>query len=104
MGAFGCLFILLFLVFIIGISLVGKSLEMIGATVVWIWESFCNIFRTAKKEVRNPWTGTSNFETEDQARAEKKAKEEQKTQNNPDGTRPKMYEKSDGDYIDYTEL
>lgn len=107
MGIFGCLPILFILLVIIAISLLGKSIEMLGATAVWIWESVLNIFRPMKKEVRNPWTGVSNFDREDEELAEKQERQKQSfeaPQRNEDGTMPKMYDKDDGDYIDFTEV
>ena len=109
MGIFGCLPLLLILVIFIAFALLGKSIEMVGATAVWLWESFLNFFRSAKKEVRNPWTGITNFEKEDILRSEKHQtnqfeQERQKTQMNEDGTRPKLYDDEDGEYIDYKEL
>lgn len=110
MGIFGCLPILLIILLLIGLSLVGKSIQMLGATAIWLWESFLNLFRSVKKEVRNPWTGITNFEKEDILRYEREQQgnkfeqERQKMQTNEDGTRPKLYDDSDGDYIDYTEV
>ena len=64
---FGCLPLLLLLIgFIVLSSIVNigfRLLERIGATVVWLYESFLNFFRTEKKEVVNPWTGDSNFDS-----------------------------------------
>ena len=106
MGIFGCLPILAILIIIIAISLLGKSIEMLGATAVWLWESFLNLFRTMKKEVRNPWTGVSNFDKEDEERAGKQERQKpfEAPQRNEDGTMPKMYDKDDGEYIDFTEV
>lgn len=104
MQLIGCLLILVFLFGGVVIALLGKSVELLGATAVYIWESFANLFRTVKKETRNPWTGQTNFEKEDQERAEKREREEQKYQPNDDGTKPKLYDKEDGDYIDFTEV
>lgn len=107
MGIFGCLPILAILIIIVALSLLGKSIEMLGATAVWLWESFLNLFRTMKKEVRNPWTGVSNFDKEDVKRAEKEEERQnpfEAPQRNEDGTMPKMYDKKDGEYIDFTEI
>lgn len=104
MHLIGCLILLVFLFGGVIIALLGKSVEMLGATAVYIWESFLNLFRSVKKETRNPWTGQTNFEKEDQARAEKREREEQKYQQNEDGTKPKLYDKEDGEYIDFTEV
>lgn len=110
MGLFGCLPLLLLILFIIGFAILGKSIAMIGATAIWLWESFLNIFRKAKKEVRNPWTGITNFEKDDILRHERGQKsnkfeqERQKMELNEDGTRPKLYDDKDGEYIDYKEI
>lgn len=104
MHLIGCLILLVFLFGGVIIALLGKSVEMLGATAVYIWESFLNLFRSVKKETRNPWTGQTNFEKEDQARAEKREREEQKYHQNEDGTKPKLYDKEDGEYIDFTEV
>ncbi|MCF0179597.1 MAG: DUF4834 family protein [Bacteroidales bacterium] len=109
MSIFGCLPILLIVLLLLGLTILAKSIEMLGATAVWIWESFLNLFRSAKKEVRNPWTGITNFEKEDILRSERQQEnqfeqERQKMQTNEDGTRPKLYEEEDGEYIDFKEL
>ena len=103
---FGCLPFLLIILVVVAISFVFRFLERIGATVVWIWESFLNLFRTAKKEVVNPWTGISNFDKEDEEHAEKQERQNpfEAPQRNEDGTMPKMYDKDDGEYIDFTEI
>lgn len=104
MWIFGCLPLLAIILFVVALSFLGKSLEMLGATVVWIWESFLNLFRSIKKEVRNPWTGISNFDREDQERAERAEEATDPLQQNEDGTRPKLYDYNDGEYIDFTEV
>lgn len=103
-GCFGCLLLLALMLPALVLSLFKKSAEMLGATVVWLWESFLNIFRTMKKEVRNPWTGVSNFDKEDQERAEKEDEIIDPNQRNEDGTKPKLYNDNDGEYIDFTEV
>ena len=99
----GCLPLIGLTLIVLALSLFGRSLEMIGATAVWLWESFLNLFRTMKKEVRNPWTGVSNFEREDH-RNEKEDEQINPLERNEDGTRPKLYNDNDGEYIDYTEI
>ena len=101
---FGCLPLIGLTLIVLALSLFGRSLEMIGASAVWLWESFLNLFRTMKKEVRNPWTGVSNFEREDQVRNEKEDEQINPLERNEDGTRPKLYNDNDGEYIDYTEI
>ena len=70
---FGCLPLIALTIIVLALSLFGKSIEMLGATAVWLWESFLNLFRTMKKEVRNPWTAsaTSNAKTRCAARKKK---------------------------------
>lgn len=107
MSIFGCLPILLVVILLLGLSFIGKSLEMIGATVVWLWDSFCNLFRSAdnQKEVYNPWTGRSNQyreSSQSQWRGTSRTEHEESPESSPN--RPKFYDKDDGDYIDYTEI
>lgn len=104
MGILGCLPLLFFVLLIVAISFLGKSIELLGATVVWLWESFLNLFRTLKKEVRNPWTGVTNFEQADQQRAERTEETIDPNKRNDDGTKPKLYNDNDGEYIDFTEI
>ena len=97
---FGCLplviivigFILLASVLNLGLRVINK----IGATAVWIWESMLNLFRSEKKEVVNPWSGESNFD--------KEPRQDNDIAYRPTEQRPKRYEASDGEYIDYTEV
>ncbi len=96
---FGCLPLLLLLIgFIILSSIVNmgfRLIERIGATAVWLYESFLNFFRSEKKEVVNPWTGDSNFDNIDQ---------DDEIEYHPTEQKTKRYESSDGDYIDYTDI
>lgn len=96
---FGCLPLLLLLIgFIVLSSIVNmgfRLLERIGATAVWLYESFLNFFRTEKKEVVNPWTGDSNFDNIDQ---------DDEIEYHPTEQKTKRYESSDGEYIDYTDV
>lgn len=99
MYLFGCLPLLL-LIFAVAIVLqllnfAGRTLETIGATTVWLWESFLNIFRSEKKEVINPFSGESNF---DNARQDKDIKY------TPTEQRPKRYDPKDGEVVDFTEV
>ncbi len=97
---FGCLplviiviaFVLLASVLNVGLKLVNK----LGATVVWIWESMLNLFRSEKKEVINPWSGESNFD--------KELRQDSEIAYHPTEPRPKRYEPTDGDYTEYTEV
>lgn len=106
MGFFGCLLLLGFIVIAIALSLLGRTLDLLGATVVWLWESFLNLFRPMKKEVHNPWTGISNFDKEDILEHERRQREQERRQTyrNNEGGRPKMYDKDDGEYIDFKEI
>lgn len=96
---FGCLPLLLLLIgFIVLSSIVNigfRLLERIGATAVWLYESFLNFFRTEKKEVVNPWTGDSNFDDIDQ---------DDEIEYHPTEQKTKRYESSDGEYIDFTDV
>ncbi len=96
---FGCLPLLLLLIgFIVLSSIVNmgfRLIERIGATAVWLYESFLNFFRSEKKEVVNPWTGDSNFDNIDQ---------DDEIEYHPTEQKTKRYESSDGDYIDYTDI
>lgn len=96
---FGCLPLLLLLIgFTVLSSIVNigfRLLERIGATAVWLYESFLNFFRTEKKEVVNPWTGDSNFDNIDQ---------DDEIEYHPTEQKTKRYESSDGEYIDYTDV
>lgn len=96
---FGCLPLLLLLIgFIVLSSIVNmgfRLLERIGATAVWLYESFLNFFRTEKKEVVNPWTGDSNFDNIDQ---------DDEIEYHPTEQKTKRYESSDGEYIDFTDV
>lgn len=96
---FGCLPLLLIIIaFIVFASVVNmglRVLERIGATAVWLYESFLNFFRSEKKEVVNPWTGDSNFDNIDQ---------DDEIEFHPTEQKTKRYESSDGDYIDYTDV
>lgn len=96
---FGCLpFLLIIIGFILFASVVNMGLrlvERIGATAVWLYESFLNFFRTEKKEVVNPWTGDSNFDNIDQ---------DDEIEYHPTEQKTKRYESSDGEYIDFTDV
>ena len=96
---FGCLpFLLIIIGFILFASVVNmglRLLERIGATAVWLYESFLNFFRTEKKEVVNPWTGDSNFDNIDQ---------DDEIEYHPTEQKTKRYESSDGEYIDFTDV
>lgn len=96
---FGCLPLLLIIIaFIVFASVVNMGLQLlerIGATAVWLYESFLNFFRTEKKEVVNPWTGDSNFDNIDQ---------DDEIEYHPTEQKTKRYESSDGEYIDFTDV
>ncbi len=96
---FGCLPLLLLLIgFIVLSSIVNmgfRLIERIGATAVWLYESFLNLFRSEKKEVVNPWTGDSNFDNIDQ---------DDEIEYHPTEQKTKRYESSDGEYIDFTNV
>lgn len=97
---FGCLPLV---IIVIGLVLLASVLNLglrlvnnLGATVIWLWESFLNLFRTEKKEVVNPWSGESNFD--------KAPTQDRDIAYRPTEQRPKRYDASDGDYVDYTDI
>lgn len=96
---FGCLPLLLIIIaFIVFASIVNMGLRLldrIGATAIWLYESFLNLFRSEKKEVVNPWTGDSNFDNIDQ---------DDEIEYHPTEQKTKRYESSDGEYIDFTDV
>ena len=97
---FGCLPLLLLLIgFIVLSSIVNmgfRLLERIGATAVWLYESFLNGFRSEKKEVTNPWTGTTNFDDG--------IDQDEEIEYHPTEKKDKRYNSSDGEYIDFTDV
>lgn len=95
----GCL-VLFLLIFVFSIivavaNFIGKTVTSIGATAVWLWESFLNFFRREKKEVINPFTGESNFDN---------MRQSNDISYHPTETRPKRYEPTDGEPTDFQEL
>lgn len=78
-----------------GLSVVLGFVNKVGATAVWLWESFLNYFRRERKEVINPFTGLSNFE---------EASQSDELSYSPTETPEKIYAPTDGEYIDYTEV
>lgn len=103
MNCLGCLLLLLIfagptiiiVIMKMGVNIVLGIVNKIGATAVWLYESFLNFFRTEKKEITNPWTGKSNFDDIDQ---------DEEIEYHPTEQKPKLYESSDGDYIDFTDV
>lgn len=96
----GCFIIAIVLVavLVVGglISAVLAVLNKLGATTVWLWESLLNLFRFNKKEVINPWTGKNNFD--------KSTRQDDEVTYRPTEQRPKRYDSTDGEYIDYTDV
>lgn len=96
---FGCLpLVILVIAFSILIALLNTGLRLVnklGATAIWLWDSFLNIFRSEKKEVINPWTNKSSFDD---------PRQDNDIQYHPTESRPKRYESTDGEYIDYTDI
>lgn len=103
MNCLGCLLILLIiagptivvLIFKLGLNIITGFLSKLGAFTVWLWESFLNYFRREPKEVLNPFTGYTNFD---------EVKQSDDLSYEPTETPEKIYDNSDGDYIDFTEL
>ncbi len=98
---FGCLPVLLILLVMMVFAVFGRTIEMLGATAVWLWDSFTNLFRSADRQKRtvNPWTGVSNF---DPLRNHTAASSASASSASSRGT--KIYAPGDGEYIDYEEL
>lgn len=101
----GCLPILLivaivmvFAIFGRTLALVGTIVERLGATVVWLWDSFTNLFRSenSQKRVVNPWTGKSNFYPLRPETASASARDSE--------SHAKIYGPADGEYIDFEEI
>jgi len=99
MYLFGCLPILLIvfaLVIIVQVlNFAGRTLETIGATCVWLWQSFLNLFRKEKMEVINPFSGESNFDN---------LRQDKDISYIPTEQRPKRYDPQDGEVTDFTEV
>lgn len=103
MNCLGCLIILLIiagptiimLIMKLGLNIVLSFLTKTGAICVWLWQSFLNYFRREKVEVINPFTGYSNFD---------ELKQSDDISYEPTETPEKIYDASDGEYIDFTEL
>lgn len=103
MNCLGCLLILLIiagptivvLILKLGLNIVTGFLSKLGAICVWLWESFLNYFRTDKKEVFNPISGTTNFDD---------VRQSDDLSYTPTETPEKIYAPTDGEYIDFTEL
>lgn len=99
MYLFGCLPLLLivfgFAILASVLNMAGRVLETIGATCVWLWESFLNFFRKEKKEVINPFNGDSNFDN---------LRQNKDISYQPTEQRPKRYDAQDGEVVDFTEV
>ncbi len=99
MYIFGCLPTLLIVfglfaaVFVI--NAVIRLLNGTGAGAVYLWESFLNFFRKEKKEIINPFNGESNFDH---------IKQEEDIRYTPTEQRPKRYDDTDGEVIEYEEI
>lgn len=99
MYLFGCLPLLLivfgFAICVAVLNMAGRALETIGATCVWLWDSFLNFFRKEKKEVINPFNGESNFDH---------LRQNKDISYLPTEQRPKRYNPEDGEVVDFTEV
>ena len=99
MYLFGCLpfflFALVTIVVMQALHAAGNILETICAAAVYLWQSFLNLFRTEKKEVVNPFNGRTNFDN---------TRQSDSYAYHPTDIRPKRYEATDGEYIEYLEL
>lgn len=99
---FGCLPLLLIIFFLVVVALISTALRWtkfglftIKEAAKWLWESFLNFFRREKKEVINPFTGENNFDNASQSRD---------IRYSPTETRPKRYDDSDGEEVDFTDI
>ena len=99
MYIFGCLpfLLIVFGLFVAAfvINTVFRIINGTGAGVVYLWESFRNLFRKEKKEVIIPFNGESNFDNIRQA---------DDIRYSPTEKRPKRYEPSDGEIIEFEEI
>ena len=96
----GCLPILLIVAVVMAFAVFGRTVELLGATVVWLWDSFTNLFRSSanQKRVFNPWTDKFNF---DPLRQEAPSSESSDAESS---AHDKVYGPSDGEYIDFEEI
>lgn len=92
---FGCLALLFVGVFIIAINLISGVLNVLGSVVVYLWDSFCNLFRSKEKRkaTRNPFASSSEAPASDD--------ESEGTSARPRG---KIFDASEGEYIDFEEV
>ena len=99
MYIFGCLpFLLIVFGLFAAAFVINTVLRVIngtGAGAVYLWESFRNLFRKEKKEVINPFNGESNFDN---------IRQDNDLRYSPTEQRPKRYEPSDGEVIEYEDL
>lgn len=99
MYIFGCLpfLLIVFGLFVAAfvINTVFRIINGTGAGAVYLWESFRNLFRREKKEVINPFNGESNFDN---------IRQDDDLRYSPTEQRPKRYEPSDGEIIEFEEI
>ena len=99
MYIFGCLpFLLIVFGLFVAAFVINTVLRVIngtGAGAVYLWESFRNLFRKEKKEVINPFNGESNFDH---------VRQDDDLRYSPTVQRPKRYEPSDGEIIEFEEI
>ena len=99
MYIFGCLpFLLIVFGLFAAAFVINTVLRVIngtGAGAVYLWESFRNLFRKEKKEVINPFNGESNFDH---------VRQDDDLRYSPTVQRPKRYEPTDGEIIEFEEL
>ncbi len=100
MYLFGCLPVLLLIAVVMVFAIFGRTVEMLGATVIWLWDSFANLFRSAanQKRVFNPWTGKFNFDPLRKETYSSASSDAESSAHN------KIYGPSDGEYIDFEEI
>ena len=99
MYIFGCLpFLLIVFGLFAAAFVINTVLRVIngtGAGAVYLWKSFRNLFRKEKKEVINPFNGESNFDN---------IRQSDDISYSPTVQRPKRYEPSDGEIIEFEEI
>lgn len=103
MNCLGCLLLLLIfagptiiiVIMKMGVNIVLGIVNKIGASAIWLYESFLNLFRKDKRQVINPWTGRTNFDDIEQ---------DDDIEYHPTEPKKKLYHSSDGEYIDYTNV
>ena len=113
MYAFGCVTFLLLVILVSVIALIGQSLELIGATAVWLWEKLCDQFRpeAQRKNLRSPWSTYGRRDWTRTTYNRPKYTSGEQTSSTDDAeeiynapVRPKIYDDREGEYIEFEEI